>query len=57
MVTATPSGGAKYTLLYKFENAPLSCPFSLIVDASGNLYGTTCSSNTGAGGVFFEITP
>ena len=52
MITPGPNGGAEFTVLYDFSNQPLSCPFSLILDAAGNLYGTTCSSNTGAGGVF-----
>jgi len=55
-VTPTSGGGWTYTVLHTFLNQPLSCPFSLIIDATGNLYGTGCSSNLGAGGVF-EITP
>jgi hypothetical protein len=55
-VTPKSDGGWKYTVLHTFHNTPLSCPFSLILDATGNLYGTTCYSDVGAGGVF-EITP
>jgi len=49
-------GGWKYAVLHTFRNNPLSCPFSLILDATGNMYGTSCYSDVGAGGVF-EITP
>lgn len=56
MISPGPNGGAKFTVLYDFSNAPLSGPFSLILDSAGNLYGTTYSSDNGAGGVF-EITP
>jgi uncharacterized repeat protein (TIGR03803 family) len=45
-----------YSVLYNFDNAPLSAPFSLIRDSAGNLYGTANYSATASGGVF-EITP
>jgi len=54
--TPTASGGWKYKVLHTFKNQPLSCPFSLMMDTAGTLYGTTCSSSNEAGGVF-EITP
>jgi uncharacterized repeat protein (TIGR03803 family) len=52
MISPDMNGGAKFTVLYDFSNQPLNEPFSLILDAAGNLYGTTFSSNIGAGGVF-----
>jgi len=55
-VTPKSDGGWKYTVLHTFHNTPLSCPFSLIFGPTGSLYGTTCDSDVGAGGVF-EITP
>jgi uncharacterized repeat protein (TIGR03803 family) len=55
-VTPKSGGGWKYAVLHIFMNNPLSCPFSLILDPRGNMYGTSCYSDVGAGGAF-EITP
>jgi uncharacterized repeat protein (TIGR03803 family) len=57
----TPSsGGWTETILHSFDDngtdgyGPNG---SLIIDSSGNLYGTTGSGGTGTGGTAFEITP
>ena len=59
----SPSGGSwTYTDLYDFTGlADGALPDgNLVMDSSGNLYGTTCcggGSNGDLGGVIFEITP
>src|SRR5258706_5518110 len=58
----TPKVGGGYTekLLHNFNNngtdgyTPLA---GLIVDSSGNLYGTTSAGGTHAGGTVFELVP
>jgi uncharacterized repeat protein (TIGR03803 family) len=52
----TPSGTEK--VLYAFGNPPDGClPGSVVFDASGNLYGTTWSGGSYAGGTVFKIAP
>jgi uncharacterized repeat protein (TIGR03803 family) len=58
----SPSWGAapSYKVLYEFQGPPdgYSPSASLILDASGNLYGTTQLGGTGVGaGTVFELTP
>ena len=55
----TQTGGTwNESTLYEFngENGGLSAA-GVIVDAAGNIYGTTELGGTGSNGVFFEITP
>ena len=56
----SPSGGGwNYTDLYDFTGGSDGAnPFgSLLVDAGGNLYGTTEAGGAGGFGVIFELTP
>ncbi len=56
----TPSGsGWTENVLYSFTNEEDgSFPYSgLIIDQSGNLYGTTTDAGTGHGGTVFELSP
>ena len=56
----TPSGsGWTENILYNFRNEEDgSFPYSgLIIDQSGNLYGTTTDAGTGGGGTVFELSP
>ena len=56
----TPSnGGWTYTSLHDFTGPEGQFPeSSVVLDANGNLYGTTYGGGTnGYGGVVFEITP
>src|SRR5580704_10649516 len=58
----SPSWGAapSYKVLYEFQGPPdgYSPSASLILDASGNLFGTTQDGGTGVGGgTVFELTP
>lgn len=52
-------GGWTYTSLHDFTGQDGSCPTGgVIVDASGNLFGTTSAGGANNGqGVVFEITP
>jgi uncharacterized repeat protein (TIGR03803 family) len=58
--TGVPSNRPDFKVLYRFKgkgtggNAPGS---SLILDAAGNLYGTTAGGGAFNGGVVFKITP
>ncbi|MGA7217953.1 MAG: choice-of-anchor tandem repeat GloVer-containing protein [Candidatus Sulfotelmatobacter sp.] len=53
------SGGWTETLLHRFTGGSDGSqpPGSVILDASGNLYGTTLAGGTSGSGVAFEITP
>jgi uncharacterized repeat protein (TIGR03803 family) len=56
----TASGGWTFSLLHGFAADPASQPTApLVLDNSGNLYGTTayCGTNAGCDGVVFEIIP
>jgi len=56
----TPSGsGWTETTLYKFQNASDGAtPWTdLIIDAAGNLYGTTAFGGSGGGGTVWELSP
>jgi uncharacterized repeat protein (TIGR03803 family) len=55
----TPSGGSwTMTVLHRFNGSDGNTPYgSLIIDANGNLYGTTLQGGTYNQGVVFEITP
>ncbi|MFZ0684492.1 MAG: choice-of-anchor tandem repeat GloVer-containing protein [Terriglobales bacterium] len=45
-------------MLWSFNGADGSQPYgSLIMDKSGNLYGTTANGGSNGGGVVFEVTP
>jgi uncharacterized repeat protein (TIGR03803 family) len=56
----TPSGGGwTETILYRFQNLddgnqPLG---GMVMDAAGNLYGTTSGGGSGGGGTVFELSP
>lgn len=52
--TATPT---TFTVLYSFEGATGEFPLAvLIVDSSGNLYGTTSEGGAHGGGTVFKVT-
>jgi uncharacterized repeat protein (TIGR03803 family) len=55
----TPSGsGWTFTTLHNFSGRDGGNPYGqLVVDSSGNLYGTTESGGTYGYGVIWEITP
>jgi uncharacterized repeat protein (TIGR03803 family) len=56
----TPSGNGQWTetTLHEFTGSDGSCPQGRVVlDASGNIYGTTMSGGQHGIGVVFEITP
>ena len=61
----SPSGGGMETVLYSFctTGNQLTCPdgsvpdAGLMMDKSGNLYGTTDSGGTGGAGVVFRLSP
>ena len=60
----TPSGsGWTFSVLYNFHNGINgindggSPEGGLVMDAAGNLYGTTGSGGTGGGGTVFELSP
>jgi hypothetical protein len=56
---ATPVSAASVTVLYQFSGrADGGIPSgSLLLDAAGNLYGTTLISGRGSNGVVFRLTP
>src|SRR5271167_2135923 len=61
-LTPTAGGGWTATVLYNFGSRSGSgtdgyWPSSLILDAAGNLYGTTQSGGTHGVGMVFELTP
>jgi uncharacterized repeat protein (TIGR03803 family) len=51
------NGRWTYKLIYEFGPGNGSLPSSLIVDASGNLFGTTFLGGTGSSGMVFELSP
>jgi uncharacterized repeat protein (TIGR03803 family) len=53
------SGGTwTYDVLHTFVGSDGAQPdANLVLDAKGNLYGTTATGGTGGGGVVFEVTP
>ena len=58
----TPSGSGEwnYSVIHTFVGPPtdgVEPNSSLLLDAKGNLYGTTSGGGTGGGGTVFEITP
>jgi uncharacterized repeat protein (TIGR03803 family) len=56
----TPSaGGWTETVLYRFQKGSdgVFPSGGLIIDQSGNLYGTTSGGGSGGGGTVFELTP
>jgi|HubBroStandDraft_1064217.scaffolds.fasta_scaffold238274_2 hypothetical protein len=59
--TASQPPGVQGTVIHTFTNAPDGAyPYAgLIMDSSGNLYGTTLTggANLGAVGTVFEVTP
>jgi hypothetical protein len=57
-----PTASGEYSTLFKFDNAHGNGPdTNLVLDSSGNLYGTTPLGGNGGtangGGVLYEITP
>jgi uncharacterized repeat protein (TIGR03803 family) len=57
-LTPTSTGGWTYSVLHSFRDAPGADPRGdLIVDGSGNLYGTTYGDGSKTFGSVFEITP
>jgi len=54
--TNPPAAAQTEQVLYTFENDGAHPQDSLIVDASGNLYGTTQSGGAHGGGTAFELT-
>jgi uncharacterized repeat protein (TIGR03803 family) len=55
----SPGAAGKWneTVLHNFNQRGNAPEASLILDASGNLYGTTTGGGTYGGGTVFEITP
>lgn len=54
----TPSNGSwNFNLLYAFPGQTNGGPFSSLVLANGNLYGTTVGDGTNGHGSVFELTP
>ena len=58
-LTPSPSGGYTESVVWTFEQGQGVNPVSVIVDASGNLYGVTqhTSQDGDAGGTVFKLTP
>lgn len=54
-----PGVGWTETVLYNFQNgSDGAAPWGgLVMDSSGNLYGTTVGGGSGAGGTIFELSP
>jgi uncharacterized repeat protein (TIGR03803 family) len=56
----TPMSGGSWseTLLHRFNGSDGSEPFGgVVLDAGGNLYGTTGSGGPNGGGTVFKIAP
>lgn len=57
-LTPNSNGGWHETVLHAFDNTPGAYPWAgVILDAAGNLYGTTQGDGTKTFGSVFEITP
>ena len=57
-LSPTQGGQWKYRVLHRFTGYDGAQPdANLIIDRSGNLYGTTATGGAGGAGVVFEITP
>jgi uncharacterized repeat protein (TIGR03803 family) len=59
-LTPTTTGTWKETIVYSFENNEVDGTYpygGLILDSSGNLYGTTAGGGTNFAGTVFELTP
>jgi uncharacterized repeat protein (TIGR03803 family) len=55
-LTPQQNGNWKYQVIHRFRGTDGSFPFaSMIVDAQGNLYGTTLSGGPKGGGTVFEL--
>jgi hypothetical protein len=50
-------GNWKYSVVHKFTGTDGGFPYGVIIDAKGNLYGTTQAFGKYGYGVVFEITP
>jgi len=59
IVELSPLSGGKwsYQTIYTFGADDGSLPSWLLVDASGNLYGTTTLGGSGGGGIVFKLSP
>jgi len=58
MLTPKPAGGWKYKVLWAFQANSGTHPYAdLVLDASGNLYGTTKGGGAYGYGVVFKLTP
>jgi uncharacterized repeat protein (TIGR03803 family) len=57
-LTPTTSGGWSETVLHNFNGTDGARPLSgLVLDAAGNLYGTTSAGGAYSNGTVFELTP
>jgi uncharacterized repeat protein (TIGR03803 family) len=56
-LTPNPDGSWKESVRYRFIGKDASEPWGLIMDAAGNLYGTTLIGGVKGRGAVFEITP
>lgn len=56
-LTLAITASAEYKVLYKFTMSEGAFPYSVIVDAAGNLYGTTQYGGAYGGGTAFKLTP
>ncbi len=54
----TPSGpGWVQNLLYSFDRTTGAYPYGVILDSTGDLFGTTSGGGTNNGGTLFELSP
>src|ERR1700722_7193768 len=59
-LTPSPSGGYTESVIWNFQPGQGAAPVSVILDASGNLYGVTQNTNevdNTPGGTVFKLTP